>query len=167
MLFTFSNDVLGMLQDCSIFSLYVCLIKEWLQLISSLLETYMAYSGRYNKLYLIYPEHMPTFSKRSHRFITVWVYNDDASGKPLLVPNKDLYSMRWDYRQTVLQHTLIMRGEGIRWSWTIFYILTIELDMQIRAVQLIECDSHAHLVSKASSVIGTKSPSPAFRWSSS
>ncbi len=30
----------------------------------------------------------------------------------------------------------------------------------IRAVQLIEFDSHAHLVSKAGSVIGAKSPSP-------
>ncbi len=29
-----------------------------------------------------------------------------------------------------------------------------------RAVQLIEFDSHAHLVSKAGSVIGAKSPSP-------
>ncbi len=30
---------------------------------------------------------------------------------------------------------------------------------------LIACDYHAHLASKAGSVIGTKSPSPAFRWS--
>ncbi len=37
----------------------------------------------------------------------------------------------------------------------------------IRAVQLIEFDSHAHLVSKASSVIGSKSPSPVFKCSSS
>ncbi len=36
-----------------------------------------------------------------------------------------------------------------------------------RAVQLIACDSHAHLVSKASSVIGCKSPSPVFKWSGS
>ncbi len=36
-----------------------------------------------------------------------------------------------------------------------------------RAVQLIACDFHAHPVSKAGSVIGTKSPSPAFRWSGS
>ncbi len=35
-----------------------------------------------------------------------------------------------------------------------------------RAARLIECDCHAHLVSKASSVISSKSPSPAFRWSS-
>ncbi len=39
--------------------------------------------------------------------------------------------------------------------------------VQIRAVQLIACDSHAHLVSKAGSVIGAKSPSPAFKWSGS
>ncbi len=39
--------------------------------------------------------------------------------------------------------------------------------LAIRAVWLIECDYHAHLVSKAGSVIGTKSPSPAFKWSSS
>ncbi len=32
--------------------------------------------------------------------------------------------------------------------------------MSFRAVQLIEFDSHAHLVSKAGSVIGAKSPSP-------
>ncbi len=30
---------------------------------------------------------------------------------------------------------------------------------------LIACDYHAHLASKAGSVIGTKSPSPVFRWS--
>ncbi len=34
-----------------------------------------------------------------------------------------------------------------------------------RAVQLIEFDSHAHLVSKAGSVIGAKSPSPVFKLS--
>ncbi len=32
-----------------------------------------------------------------------------------------------------------------------------------RAAQLIECDCHAHHVSKAGSVISSKSPSPAFR----
>ncbi len=37
----------------------------------------------------------------------------------------------------------------------------------IRAVQLIEFDSHAHLVSKAGSVIGAKSPSPVFKRSGS
>ncbi len=36
-----------------------------------------------------------------------------------------------------------------------------------RDVQLIACDSHAHLVSKAGSVIGSKSPSLAFKWSGS
>ncbi len=36
----------------------------------------------------------------------------------------------------------------------------------IRAARLIKCDCHAHLVSKAGSVINSKSPSPAFRWSS-
>ncbi len=36
-----------------------------------------------------------------------------------------------------------------------------------RAVQLIACNSHAHLVSKAGSVIGDKSPSLVFKWSSS
>ncbi len=36
-----------------------------------------------------------------------------------------------------------------------------------RAVQLIEFDSHAHLVSKAGSVIGGKSPSPVFKLSCS
>ncbi len=34
-----------------------------------------------------------------------------------------------------------------------------------RAVQLIACDVHLHLISKASSVISSKSPSHAFRWS--
>ncbi len=34
------------------------------------------------------------------------------------------------------------------------------------AVQLIAKDSHAHL-SKAGSVVGSKSPSPVFRWSGS
>ncbi len=38
---------------------------------------------------------------------------------------------------------------------------------QDRAVQLIEFDSHAHLVSKAGSVIGTKSSSPVFKLSGS
>ncbi len=33
--------------------------------------------------------------------------------------------------------------------------------------ELIEFDSHAHLVSKAGSVIGTKSPSPVFKLSGS
>ncbi len=36
-----------------------------------------------------------------------------------------------------------------------------------RAVQLIACNSHAHSVSKAGSVIGGKSPSPVFKWSCS
>ncbi len=36
-----------------------------------------------------------------------------------------------------------------------------------RAVQLIEFDSHAHLASKAGSVIGAKSPSPVFKLSGS
>ncbi len=35
-----------------------------------------------------------------------------------------------------------------------------------RAAWFIECDCHAHLVSKAGSVISSKSPSPVFRWSS-
>ncbi len=35
-----------------------------------------------------------------------------------------------------------------------------------RAVQIIECDDHVHLVSKAGSVVSSKSPSRAFRWSS-
>ncbi len=35
------------------------------------------------------------------------------------------------------------------------------------AVQLIACNSHAHIISKAGSMIGTKLPSPAFRWSGS
>ncbi len=34
------------------------------------------------------------------------------------------------------------------------------------AARLIECDCHAHLVSKAGSVISSKSPLPDFRWSS-
>ncbi len=38
-----------------------------------------------------------------------------------------------------------------------------DLSLYARAVQLIEFDSHAHLVSKAGSVIGTKSPSPVFK----
>ncbi len=36
-----------------------------------------------------------------------------------------------------------------------------------RAVQLITCNYHMHLFSKAGSVIGTKSPSPAFKWNGS
>ncbi len=40
-------------------------------------------------------------------------------------------------------------------------------DVTTRAVQLIEFDSHAHLVSKAGSVIGAKSPSPVFKLSGS
>ncbi len=36
-----------------------------------------------------------------------------------------------------------------------------------RAVQLIACDFHVHLVSKAGSVIGGKSLSPVFKWSGS
>ncbi len=43
-----------------------------------------------------------------------------------------------------------------------FFFLMMQ---HIRAVQIIECDDHAHLVSKAGSVISSKSPSPAFRWS--
>ncbi len=39
--------------------------------------------------------------------------------------------------------------------------------VSIRAVQLIEFDSHAHLVSKAGSVIGAKSLSPVFKRSGS
>ncbi len=38
--------------------------------------------------------------------------------------------------------------------------------MSNRAVQLIEYDCHAHLINKAASVISSKSPSHAFRWSS-
>ncbi len=40
-------------------------------------------------------------------------------------------------------------------------------EIQITAVQLIAFNSQAHLVSKAGSVIGAKSPSPAFKWSGS
>ncbi len=36
-----------------------------------------------------------------------------------------------------------------------------------RALQLIACDYHAYLVSKAGSVTGGKFPSPAFKWSGS
>ncbi len=36
---------------------------------------------------------------------------------------------------------------------------------KLRAARLIECDFHEHFVSKAGSVISSKSPSPAFRWS--
>ncbi len=43
----------------------------------------------------------------------------------------------------------------------------ITLFSTTRAVQLIECDCHEHLISKTGSVIGGKSPSPAFRWSGS
>ncbi len=32
--------------------------------------------------------------------------------------------------------------------------------LSCRAVQIIECDYHAHLVSKAGSVVSSKSPSP-------
>ncbi len=32
-------------------------------------------------------------------------------------------------------------------------------------MQIIQCNDHAHLVSKAGSVISSKSPSRAFRWS--
>ncbi len=39
------------------------------------------------------------------------------------------------------------------------------LIMSNRAGRYIACDCHAHLVSKASSVISAKSPSPAFKWS--
>ncbi len=39
--------------------------------------------------------------------------------------------------------------------------------IKTRAVQLIEFDSHAHLVSKAGSVIGAKSLSPVFKLSGS
>ncbi len=42
-----------------------------------------------------------------------------------------------------------------------------KLFFKIRAVQLIEFDSHAHLVSKAGSMTGTKSPSPVFKLSGS
>ncbi len=34
-----------------------------------------------------------------------------------------------------------------------------------RAVQLIEFDYHAHLLSKSGFLISSKSPSPSFRWS--
>ncbi len=36
---------------------------------------------------------------------------------------------------------------------------------KLRSARLIECDFHEHFVSKAGSVISSKSPSPAFRWS--
>ncbi len=46
-------------------------------------------------------------------------------------------------------------------------ILPVQNQIKYRAVQLIEFDSHAHLVSKAGSVIGAKSPSPVFKLSGS
>ncbi len=48
-----------------------------------------------------------------------------------------------------------------------YTIVKMELSTQTRAVQLIAFNTHAHLVSKAGSVIGTKSPSPVFKWSGS
>uniref|UniRef100_A0A673G9V5 Solute carrier family 45 member 4 n=1 Tax=Sinocyclocheilus rhinocerous TaxID=307959 RepID=A0A673G9V5_9TELE len=57
---------------------------------------------------------------------------------------------------------MVASGDAIRESPTPVKYLTC----YTRAARLIECDSHAHLVSKAGSVISSKSPSPAFRWSS-
>ncbi len=45
--------------------------------------------------------------------------------------------------------------------------MEMHFNVSCRAVQLIEFDSHAHLVSKAGSVIGSKSPSPVFKRSGS
>ncbi len=42
-----------------------------------------------------------------------------------------------------------------------------EWSVPSRAVQLITSNSHTHLVGKAGSVIGGKSPSPVFKWSGS
>ncbi len=58
------------------------------------------------------------------------------------------------------------------WFWTCCRIslklcISTKDWVRIRAVQFIECDYLAHLVSKAGSLIGTKSSSPAFKWSGS
>ncbi len=45
------------------------------------------------------------------------------------------------------------------------WVFNLDLNWQSRAVQLVEFDYHAHLASKAGSMISSKSPSPAFRFS--
>ncbi len=45
------------------------------------------------------------------------------------------------------------------------HTLCCENVIQSRAGQYISCDMHAHLVSKAGSLISGKSPSPVFKWS--
>ncbi len=53
----------------------------------------------------------------------------------------------------------------INWASLLFTVLFTGKSVSIRAMQLITCDCHAHLVSKAGSVISSKSPSRAFSWS--
>ncbi len=53
--------------------------------------------------------------------------------------------------------------QTLRRQWTVMKMYYA--DVSRMAVQIIECDDHAHFASKAGSVISSKSPSPAFRWS--
>ncbi len=53
-----------------------------------------------------------------------------------------------------------------RHTWISVFSTGIQSIWVCRAARLIKCNCHAHLVSKAGSVISSKSPSPAFRWSS-
>ncbi len=59
-----------------------------------------------------------------------------------------------------------LQKSSLRGSLGVNKGLLSRTSLQNRAVQLITCDSHAHLVSKAGSVIGGKSPSPVFKWTS-
>ncbi len=47
---------------------------------------------------------------------------------------------------------------------TVYVYMYIYIYIYTRAVQLIEFNYHAHLVSKACFLISSRSPSPAFRW---
>ncbi len=68
-----------------------------------------------------------------------------------------VYTMERQYSAHILQNACHIRCLSV----------VLRIIILSRAVQLIACDSHAHLISKAGSVIGGTFPSPVFSWSSS
>ncbi len=59
-------------------------------------------------------------------------------------------------------HTLA--NTALEWCPIMHHVLEFAYP-EIRDGRYIACDVHAHLVSKAGSLISAKSPSPVFKWS--
>ncbi len=69
-------------------------------------------------------------------------------------------------RMGTVCHSQVITIDASLTGWGTAFEGRLACGIWTRAVRLIACNCHAHLVSKAGSVISSKSPSHAFRWSS-